>query len=244
MYARASLAVVDAAFALVDSFLSGSNLFHLLLSFKSAILEKSAVACHGPFLLLRLWSKPRCKFSLARKDGYCFCCWGFHHWLSRKCLLSCCPRNRVHLNGYRSLVSCSSKGPCLSCLSKANRLSIFFFKSGIAQGGGLTQTYHSSAEQYSSGFSLALRMISVAAGVTIGLFVSQVIGVSVLLTLNNAAIYTFCASVFVWKSQKCCPFRLLISCLSVLFLGGLYYAICFYPKNTYECNIVVFLHDY
>lgn len=40
----------------------------------------------------------------------------------------------------------------------------------------MTQTYHSSAEQYSNGFSLALRMISVAAGVTIGLFVSQVIG--------------------------------------------------------------------
>lgn len=49
-------------------------------------------------------------------------------------------------------------------------------QSGIAQGGGLTQTFHSSAEQYSNGFSLALRMISVAAGVTIGLFLSQVIG--------------------------------------------------------------------
>ncbi|KNZ75674.1 hypothetical protein J132_02448, partial [Termitomyces sp. J132] len=52
---------------------------------------------------------------------------------------------------------------------------LFLVPSGIAQGGGLTQTYHSSAEQYSGGFSLALRMISVAAGVTIGLFVSQVI---------------------------------------------------------------------
>lgn len=40
----------------------------------------------------------------------------------------------------------------------------------------MTQTYHSSAEQYSSGFSLALRMITVAAGVTIGLFLSQFIG--------------------------------------------------------------------
>ncbi|KAF8167733.1 hypothetical protein B0H34DRAFT_740573 [Crassisporium funariophilum] len=52
---------------------------------------------------------------------------------------------------------------------------LFLVPSGIAQGGGLTQMYHSSAEQYSNGFSLALRMISVAAGVTIGLFVSQVI---------------------------------------------------------------------
>ncbi|KAL0951423.1 hypothetical protein HGRIS_008115 [Hohenbuehelia grisea] len=47
--------------------------------------------------------------------------------------------------------------------------------SAIAQGGGLTQNYHTSSQQYSSGFSLAIRMISVAAGVTIGLFVSQVL---------------------------------------------------------------------
>ncbi|KAF9479707.1 DUF1212-domain-containing protein [Pholiota conissans] len=52
---------------------------------------------------------------------------------------------------------------------------LFLVPSGIAQGGGVTQTYHNSEEQYSSGFSLALRMITVAAGVTIGLFVSQVI---------------------------------------------------------------------
>lgn len=55
-------------------------------------------------------------------------------------------------------------------------MAVYFFQSGIAQGGGLAQTFRSSAEQYSNGFSLALRMISVAAGVTIGLFVSQVIG--------------------------------------------------------------------
>lgn len=81
----------------------------------------------------------------------------------------------------------------------------FLFKSGIAQGGGLTQTYHSSAEQYSSGLSLALRMISVAAGVTIGLFVSQVIGVSILLTLNIAAIYTLCTrliQVYLFGNRK------------------------------------------
>ncbi|KAJ7099631.1 hypothetical protein C8R43DRAFT_250451 [Mycena crocata] len=52
---------------------------------------------------------------------------------------------------------------------------LFLVPSGIAQGGGLTQTYKNSADQYSSGFSLALRMISVACGVTIGLFVSQVL---------------------------------------------------------------------
>jgi len=67
---------------------------------------------------------------------------------------------------------------------------LFLVPSGIAQGGGLTQTYHSSAEQYSSGFSLALRMISVAAGVTIGLFVSQVI-VYLFGNRKNAAHFAF-----------------------------------------------------
>ncbi|KAF5384823.1 hypothetical protein D9615_001375 [Tricholomella constricta] len=67
---------------------------------------------------------------------------------------------------------------------------LFLVPSGIAQGGGLTQTYHSSAEQYSGGFSLALRMISVAAGVTIGLFVSQVI-VYLFGSRKNAAHFAF-----------------------------------------------------
>lgn len=58
---------------------------------------------------------------------------------------------------------------CCTCVLPSSQ-------SGIAQGGGVTQTYHSSAEQYSSGFSLALRMLTVAAGVSIGLFVSQFIG--------------------------------------------------------------------
>lgn len=67
---------------------------------------------------------------------------------------------------------------------------LFLVPSGIAQGGGVTQTYHNSAEQYSSGFSLALRMISVAAGVTIGLFVSQVI-VYLFGSRKNAAHFAF-----------------------------------------------------
>ena len=95
------------------------------------------------------------------------------------------------------------------------KLLVDFFptKSGIAQGGGLTQTYHSSAEQYSSGFSLALRMISVAAGVTIGLFVSQVIGVFVPLALGDrTTVYATLThpSIFVWKPQECRPFRFLM----------------------------------
>ena len=221
MYARSSLAMVDATFALVDSFSFGSNLFDLLVSFEPAILEKSTAAYHGPFLLLRLCSKPRRKFSFARKDRHCFCCWGFRYWLSRKCLLSCGPRNSVYLNGYWCLISCACERSCLSYVSEANNLSIFFkffFKSGIAQGGGLTQTYHSSAEQYSSGFSLALRMISVAAGVTIGLFVSQVIGVFVPLAHSNSHLYNLSPphpSIFIWKPQKCRPFRFLIPCLFV-----------------------------
>ena len=118
MYARISLAVVDAAFALVGSFRSGPDLFDLLVLVKSAILEKSAAACHGCFLLLRLCSKPCRKFSLARKDGYCFCCWRFHNWLSGKCVLSCCSRNCIYFNGYRRPVSCARKRPCLSVTNK------------------------------------------------------------------------------------------------------------------------------
>ncbi|KAJ6519652.1 hypothetical protein C8R45DRAFT_29694 [Mycena sanguinolenta] len=67
---------------------------------------------------------------------------------------------------------------------------LFLVPSGIAQGGGLTQTYKNSADQYSSGFSLALRMISVACGVTIGLFVSQVF-VYLFGTRKNAAHFAF-----------------------------------------------------
>ncbi|PPQ64523.1 hypothetical protein CVT26_002062 [Gymnopilus dilepis] len=67
---------------------------------------------------------------------------------------------------------------------------LFLVPSGIAQGGGVTQTYHSSAEQYSSGFSLAMRMITVAAGVTVGLFVSQFI-VYLFGTRKNAAHFAF-----------------------------------------------------
>lgn len=46
-------------------------------------------------------------------------------------------------------------------------------KSGLAQAGGLTGNYDSSVQQYYSSFTLGLRMIQVAIGVTIGLFVSQ-----------------------------------------------------------------------
>lgn len=61
-------------------------------------------------------------------------------------------------------------------LTRTTPVPHLFLQSGIAQGGGLTQTYQNSADQYTSGFSLALRMISVASGVTIGLFGSQVLG--------------------------------------------------------------------
>ncbi|KAK7468718.1 pheromone-regulated protein prm10 [Stygiomarasmius scandens] len=67
---------------------------------------------------------------------------------------------------------------------------LFLVPSGIAQGGGLSQNFHSAAEQYSTGFSLALRMISVASGVTVGLFASQVL-VYCLGTRKNAAHFAF-----------------------------------------------------
>lgn len=99
--------------------------------------------------------------------------WGIRHWISGKCIFSSRTRNRLYFDGHRRLVL----GTCTCTkLSNLARYLMQSMKSGIAQGGGLTQTYRSSAEQYNSGFSLALRMVSVAAGVTIGLFVSQVIG--------------------------------------------------------------------
>ncbi|KAI0271424.1 hypothetical protein BC834DRAFT_441795 [Gloeopeniophorella convolvens] len=50
---------------------------------------------------------------------------------------------------------------------------LFLVPSGLAQAGGLTGNYDSSVQQYYSSFTLGLRMIQVAIGVTIGLFVSQ-----------------------------------------------------------------------
>lgn len=65
-----------------------------------------------------------------------------------------------------------------------------FLQSGIAQGGGLIDVDPSSTEQYSSGFSLAVRMIRVAIGITLGLFASQIF-VYVLGRRKNAAHFAF-----------------------------------------------------
>ncbi|EIW79287.1 DUF1212-domain-containing protein [Coniophora puteana RWD-64-598 SS2] len=51
---------------------------------------------------------------------------------------------------------------------------LFLVPSGIAQGGGLLSN-QSSEQQYSAGFDLAIRMIEVAIGITVGLFVSQIL---------------------------------------------------------------------
>ncbi|KAI9461759.1 DUF1212-domain-containing protein [Boletus coccyginus] len=67
---------------------------------------------------------------------------------------------------------------------------LFLVPSGIAQGGGLIDTDPSSTEQYSSGFSLAVRMIRVAIGITLGLFVSQMF-VYALSRRRNAAQFAF-----------------------------------------------------
>jgi uncharacterized membrane protein YjjB (DUF3815 family) len=88
------------------------------------------------------------------------------------------------------------------------------YQSGIAQGGGVTQTYHSSAEQYSSGFSLALRMITVAAGVSIGLFVSQFIGMHRIGHFCIALADTL-TSISIWHSQKWKSLRVLMLSIRV-----------------------------
>ncbi|KAI0068289.1 DUF1212-domain-containing protein [Artomyces pyxidatus] len=50
---------------------------------------------------------------------------------------------------------------------------LFLVPSGLAQAGGLTGNYDNSVQQYYSSFTLGMRMIRVAIGVTIGLFVAQ-----------------------------------------------------------------------
>ncbi|KAG8219667.1 hypothetical protein J3R82DRAFT_622 [Butyriboletus roseoflavus] len=67
---------------------------------------------------------------------------------------------------------------------------LFLVPSGIAQGGGLIDTDPNSTAQYSSGFSLAVRMIRVAIGITLGLFVSQIF-VYALGRRKNAAHFAF-----------------------------------------------------
>ncbi|KAH9942926.1 hypothetical protein B0H21DRAFT_823762 [Amylocystis lapponica] len=51
---------------------------------------------------------------------------------------------------------------------------LFLVPSAIGNGGGLIQNYKSSSAQYSNSFDLGIRMIQVAIGVTIGLFVAQI----------------------------------------------------------------------
>lgn len=43
------------------------------------------------------------------------------------------------------------------------------FQSGLAQAGGITADIATSGDQYASGFTLAIRMIKVAVGVSLGL---------------------------------------------------------------------------
>ncbi|TBU49962.1 DUF1212-domain-containing protein [Dichomitus squalens] len=52
---------------------------------------------------------------------------------------------------------------------------LFLVPSAIGNGGGLIQPYSSSAARYSGSFELGIRMIQVAIGVTIGLFVAQIL---------------------------------------------------------------------
>jgi hypothetical protein len=63
-------------------------------------------------------------------------------------------------------------------------------KSALSQGGGLIPSYRSATEQYSTGFALALRMIQVSIGVTIGLFVAQIL-VYAIGTRKNAGHFAF-----------------------------------------------------
>ncbi|KAI0931784.1 hypothetical protein AcW2_000592 [Taiwanofungus camphoratus] len=67
---------------------------------------------------------------------------------------------------------------------------LFLVPSAIGNGGGLIQNYNSSSAQYSNSFDLGIRMIQVAIGVTIGLFVAQIM-VYALGRRKNAAHFAF-----------------------------------------------------
>jgi hypothetical protein len=64
-------------------------------------------------------------------------------------------------------------------------------QSGIGQGGGLLSSDEaSSTQQYSAGLQLAIRIIEVAIGITVGLFISQIF-VYALGRRKNAAHFAF-----------------------------------------------------
>jgi len=175
LYSRSKLALVATTTTLVEFILPGSDILDLLFPLELAILEKSAIAYHGRLFLLCLCCQSCCSSCFTWENRHRLCCWCLRDRISWECLLSSGWWNGFYLYGHRGLIPRTRKCLWRSCSCRAYYQPI---QSGIAQGGGVTQTYHSSAEQYSSGFSLALRMITVAAGVTIGLFVSQVIGES------------------------------------------------------------------
>ncbi|KDQ63377.1 hypothetical protein JAAARDRAFT_376354 [Jaapia argillacea MUCL 33604] len=63
-------------------------------------------------------------------------------------------------------------------------------QSALGQDGGIIQSFQTSSQQYSTGFSLGLRMIQIAVGVTVGLFASQIVVYS-FGTRKNAAYFAF-----------------------------------------------------
>ncbi|PSR76685.1 hypothetical protein PHLCEN_2v8282 [Hermanssonia centrifuga] len=67
---------------------------------------------------------------------------------------------------------------------------LFLVPSAIGNGGGLISNYRTAAQQYTDTFQLGLRMIQVASGVTIGLFIAQIL-VYALGRRKNAAYFAF-----------------------------------------------------
>lgn len=66
-------------------------------------------------------------------------------------------------------VSVDDKVACVHSLT-----SLKLEQSAIGNGGGLIQATSTSTQEYSSGFSLGVRMIQVAIGVTVGLLIAQI----------------------------------------------------------------------
>jgi len=173
---RPHLAVVPPAFPLVDAVVPGAALLDLLLSLKSAVLQELQAARHDRLLVLLLRREQGFEWALVRQGRARACSWRPRHRPSREHLLAVVSWGGVYLDGHwRALPRTGMRS--LKCrtfaLSVSLRSRCLHSQSGLAQAGGLTGNYDSSVQQYYSSFTLGLRMIQVAIGVTIGLFVSQ-----------------------------------------------------------------------
>lgn len=198
---------VSTAYPVVGPVLPRARVCNLLLPGKSATLEEYSASCYGPVRVLFVYRKSCSWHRPSRPNRPCFCSWCICYRRVGERLLSCDWWYGFYVDGYWRFVSGSGEPEPLFGELKYQCSS--FHQSGIAQSGGLTQNFQTAADQYSTGFSLALRMISVASGVTVGLLVSQVLGTDLPIPKTDR-VDIFFSSLFLRLTQKCGSFCFLI----------------------------------